>query len=314
MRPGYERGERQPVKMHADEMEIDAKVVRRLLAEQFPRWAGLPLHSVEPRGTDNALFRLGEEMVARLPRRDRTVAPLLKECRWLPQLAPSLPLPVPVPLAEGTPGEGHPLPWAVYRWIEGETAMPEHIGDRHAFAADLAGFIRALREIDASDGPAPGEHNFQRGAPLTALDTSMRQAIAALEGTIDTAAVTALWETALEAPPWDRPPVWVHGDLDARNLLVHGGRLTAVIDFGGLGVGDPACDMMAAWKLFASDARRTFLSALGIDDSTRLRARGWVVFQVCAALSFYTMETNPTLVLQARRWLEAVLGEADGME
>jgi aminoglycoside phosphotransferase (APT) family kinase protein len=297
--------------MHDDEIDIDGMLVRRLLAAQFPQWADLPLKPVRPLGTDNALYRLGDGMVVRLPRTERTAGTLEKERLWLPRLAPFLPLPVPFPLADGTPTEDYPLSWSVYRWLEGETAAPERITDAGLFAHDLAGFVGELQAIDAAGGPAPGEHNFFRGAPVSVLDTATRGAIDALHGEIDVKRATAVWEEALAAPRWDRPPVWVHGDLDSRNLLVRDGRLAAVIDFGGLGVGDPACDVMSVWKVVAPVDRDIFRRDLGVDDATWARARGWIVFQSCSALSYYTMENNRALVVEARRWLSAVLGSPE---
>jgi aminoglycoside phosphotransferase (APT) family kinase protein len=297
------------MRMHADEIEIDVPLVRHLLAEQFPYWADLPMEPVLPRGTDNALYRLGEQMVVRLPRLERVAATLEKEIAWLPRLAPLLPLAVPIPLAEGMPTEEYPCPWAIYTWLEGESAVAQNIADPTQFAADLAGFIVALLAIDPSGGPEPGEHNFFRGVPLAERDADTRASIVALADEIDVEAVTVAWEDALAAPLWEGAPVWIHGDLDARNLLVRGGRLSAVIDFGGLGVGDPACDVMVAWKVFSAEAREIFRAQLGVDEATWRRSRGWALSQALMALSYYTMETNPTLVLESRRWMAEILAD-----
>jgi aminoglycoside phosphotransferase (APT) family kinase protein len=282
--------------MHADEVVIDEALVRRLVAAQFPDWAGLPLEPVLPRGTDNALYRLGDDMVVRLPRRERTAETLAKERRWLPRLAPFLPVTVPAPIADGAPGDGFPFAWCVYSWLEGGKAPL-------ADAVDLAEFIAALQRIDPSGGPPPGEHNFFRGAPLATRDAATRVSIAALG--IDGAA----WESAIRAPEWDRAPVWIHGDLDARNLLVQEGRLSGVIDWGGLGVGDPACDVMVAWKVLSAGSRDAFCAALGVDDATWTRARGWAISTAVNALTYYTEETNAALVHEARRWLAEALDD-----
>jgi aminoglycoside phosphotransferase (APT) family kinase protein len=294
-------------KMHADEVDTDAALVGRLLAEQFPHWADLPIEPVRPFGTDNALYRLGDDMVVRLPRRERTSGTLEKERLWLPRLAPLLPLAVPVPLAEGLPAEGYPFPWSVYGWLTGENATIERITDRSQLATDLAQFVAALQRIDPTGGPAPGEHNFFRGVPLGMRDEGTRAAIASLSGRIDAGAVTVAWDEALQAPEWERPPVWIHGDLDARNLLVEEGRLSGVIDWGGLGVGDPACDVMIAWKVLSADTRDIFRTALSVDEATWARSRGWALSQALIALSYYTLETNPVLVREAHRWLGEVL-------
>jgi aminoglycoside phosphotransferase (APT) family kinase protein len=282
--------------MHADEVAIDEALVRRLVAAQFPDWAGLPLEPVLPRGTDNALYRLGDDMVVRLPRRERTAETLAKERRWLPRLAPLLPVAVPVPVADGTPGEGFSFAWCVYSWLEGETAPL-------ADAVDLAEFIAALQRIDPSGGPPPGEHNFFRGAPLATRDAATRASIAALG--ID----GAVWESAIRAPEWDRAPVWIHGDLDARNLLVHDGCLSGVVDWGGLGVGDPACDVMVAWKALSPEGREKFRAELEVDNATWTRARGWAISTAVNALTYYTEETNAALVREACRWLAEALDD-----
>jgi aminoglycoside phosphotransferase (APT) family kinase protein len=296
-------------KMHADEVDIDVPLVRRLIAAQFSAWADLPIEPVWPLGTDNALFRLGDELVARLPRRERTSGTLEKERLWLPRLAPLLPLAIPVPLAEGTAGDGYPFTWSVYRWLRGETATVGSIADPSQLAADLAQFVAALQRVDPAGAPAPGEHNFFRGEPLARRDEATRAAIAALDEEIDAQAVTAAWEEALRASGWERPPVWIHGDLDARNLLVERGRLSAVIDFGSLGVGDPACDVMVAWKVLPAYARDVFRTELSVDEATWARGRGWALSQALMALANYTLETNQVLVREARRWLVEVLAE-----
>jgi aminoglycoside phosphotransferase (APT) family kinase protein len=296
-------------KMHADELDIDGALVGRLIAAQFPEWADLPLVPVRPAGTDNALYRLGADMVVRLPRIPGSVARLEKEHRWLPRLAALLPLAVPVPLAKGQPAEGFPWEWSVYRWLEGETATRERIRDPGQAAKDLALFVSALQRVDPAEGPPPGEHNSFRGEPLAARDAATRFSIESLQSSIEVEAVTATWEAALEADEWHGAPVWIHGDLDLRNLLVERGRLSAVLDFGCLGVGDPACDVMVAWKVLPADARDVFGAELSVDDATWARARGWALSQALGVLSYYTLETNRVLVLEARRWLAEAVGD-----
>jgi aminoglycoside phosphotransferase (APT) family kinase protein len=296
-------------KMHADEVETDVSLVGRLLAAQFPQWARLPIRPVPCWGTDNALYRLGDDMVARLPRRERTVGTLEKERRWLRKLAPLLPLAVPVPLADGLPAEGYPFEWSVYRWLRGEDATVQRVPDPSRLATDLARFVAGLQQIDPTGGPSPGEHNFFRGERLAARDAPTRAAIVALRAAIDVGTVTAAWESALRSPEWDHPPVWIHGDLDSRNLLVEAGQLSGVIDWGCLGVGDPACDLMVAWKVLSADTRDIFRTALSVDESTWARARGWALSQALGALSYYTLETNPVLVLEAQRWMAEVLAD-----
>jgi aminoglycoside phosphotransferase (APT) family kinase protein len=223
-------------KMHPDEVNISIRLVRQLLAAQFPQWAGLPIEPVIPLGTDNAIYRLGTEMVVRLPRRERPSQTLEKERLWLPRLAPHLPFAIPIPRAHGTPAEGYPFPWSVYGWLKGGHATINSVTDLNQLATDLARFVTSLQRIDTTGGPSPGPHNFFRGAPLATRDEVPRAAIGSLGKTIDGDVVTAAWDAALRAPEWKGPPTWVHGDLDSRNLLVDRGRLCAVIDFGGSGL------------------------------------------------------------------------------
>jgi aminoglycoside phosphotransferase (APT) family kinase protein len=216
--------------MYVDEVDVDVSLVGRLLAAQFPQWADLPIEPVHSAGSDNALYRLGNVLVVRLPRIEGATGQVDKEQQWLPRLAPHLPLAIPVPRAVGTPGGGYPWQWSVYQWLEGSNATIERIADPDQAAHDLAHFIAVLQRIDPAGGPPPGQHNSFRGEPLAMRDAETRAAIAELSGMLDTDAVTAAWDTALQAPVWGGPPVWIHGDLSPLNLLVQQGRLSAVID------------------------------------------------------------------------------------
>jgi aminoglycoside phosphotransferase (APT) family kinase protein len=293
--------------MQPDEIHIDESLVRRLVAAQFPRWADLPIEPVPSAGTDNAIYRLGAEMAVRLPRIHWAVGLVDKEQQWLPKLAPHLPLAIPVPIARGNPAVGFPWPWSVCRWLEGENATVDRISDLREAATDLARFIAALQRIDPTGGPPAGPQNFFRGVPLADRDPDVRAAIAALGGTLDTDAVTAAWEAALQAPAWDGPPVWIHGDLMSGNLLVVRGRLSAVIDFGCLGVGDPAADLSVAWNLFSGESREAFRAALGVDDATWARGRGWALRSMGALIHY--KDTNPVLAGIARRAVDEVLAD-----
>ncbi|GAA3216050.1 aminoglycoside phosphotransferase family protein [Nonomuraea helvata] len=262
-----------------DDLLIDEALVRRLLEAQFPQWAHLPISPVPRSGMDNATFRLGDDMSVRLPRYRRWVGQVEREHRWLPRIAPHLPLPISEPLAKGEPGEGYPFPWSVYRWLAGETT--EELVDPVQAGKELAGFVRALQGIDATGGPGPSWSNAFRGVPMgderdsVAVEARVRPKIEALRGIVDTDAVTAVWEAALAAPAWDGPPVWIHGDLATGNLLTVEGRLSAVIDFGTLAVGDPAVDLLAAWKFLPPEARGVFRETLGVDEAAWARGRGW---------------------------------------
>ncbi len=295
-------------KMHAHEVDTDPALVSRLLASQFPQWAELPIEPVESSGTDNAIYRLGDDLAVRLPRVHGAAGQPAKEHEWLPRLAPLLPLPVPIPLAKGESGEGYPWSWTVVPWLEGETATLDRIADPREAARTLGEFVAALQRIDPPGGPAPGEHNSSRGVPLAERDHGTRAAIAALGDKIDADAATAAWDAALETPVWPGPPVWLHGDLQSGNLLAVDGRLSAVIDFGCLGVGDPACDVMPAWTYLSADTRDAFRAALPVDDSTWARGRGWALSMGLVALPYYEI-TNPVLADVARHAIREVLAD-----
>jgi aminoglycoside phosphotransferase (APT) family kinase protein len=296
--------------MHANEQPIDAALVRRLIAAQFPEWADLSTDAVASAGTDNALYRLGQEMVVRLPRIDWAIPQIEKEYLWLPQLAPHLPLAIPVPLAKGEPGEGYPWHWSINPWIEGENATLDRISDPAQFARDLADFITALHQIDTTGGPLAGTPNVSRGVPLAQRDRPTRSALDDLSGLdlIDVPAATTAWDAALAAPVWERPPVWIHGDLQSGNLLALDGRLTAVIDYGCLGVGDPAVDLLPAWNLFSADTREIFRDAVQVDDATWARGRGWALSVSLIALPYYHV-TNPTLAGISRYAIDQILAD-----
>jgi len=264
-------------------VEITSQLVSALLAAQFPQWARLPLIPVEPGGWDNRTFRLGDAMAVRLPSAECYAEQVEKEQRWLPWLAPQLPLAVPSPLAVGEPGAEYPWHWSIYRWIDGETVATSSNVDRALLASDLARFLVELQSLDATQGPVPGAHNFQRGGSLSIYDQQTRRAIAALGREIDAARATEIWDEAL-ATSWDRAPVWIHGDVAAGNLLLQDAKLHAVIDFGCCAVGDPACDLVAAWTIFDAGSADDFRKRLQLDDATWQRARGWALWKALITL------------------------------
>jgi aminoglycoside phosphotransferase (APT) family kinase protein len=257
---------------------ITPAVAAHLIATQFPQWAHLPIRTVDLDGWDNTTFRLGDALSVRLPSADRYVPQVEKEHRWLPRLAPELPRPIPEPVAKGAPGDGFPRPWSVYRWLAGEPAAADNVANIDLLAADLADFLAALYDIDPAGGPPPGEHSFFRGGSLAVYDSQTRKSISALAREINTPAATKVWEAALSAT-WRGPPVWVHGDIVASNLLVVDGRLSAVIDFGCSAVGDPACDLTMAWTFFLDRSREVFHERLQVDEGTWARARGWALWK-----------------------------------
>ncbi|MFI1735173.1 aminoglycoside phosphotransferase family protein [Streptomyces acidicola] len=278
-------------------------LVRRLVTAQFPQWAGLPVVRVGSAGTANAMYRLGEDMVVRLPLTAGAADDVEKEHRWLPRLAPRLPVAIPVPLGQGTPGEGLSWPWSVYRWLDGEPPAVGHLAESGALAGDLAEFVTALRDVDPADGPPS-----YRAERLATRDRVTRAALAELRGVVDTDAATGAWEAALGAPLWSGQPVWLHADLQPGNMLLAEGRLSAVIDFGCLGLGEPAVDLIAAWYVLPAAARAAFRAGLDADDATWARGRGWALSIALLELQAYR-DSNPVMAAHARRVIHEVLAD-----
>jgi aminoglycoside phosphotransferase (APT) family kinase protein len=296
-----------PETMHRDELGLDDGLVVQLIAEQFPEWAGLPLERIPSPGTDNVLYRLGPDKVVRLPRirdhgNDAEGRFFDRDVHWLPRLSPLLPVAVPVPLAKGVPADGYPAAWGVYSWLHGETPDVHALHDPEELARQVAELIRALWVVELPDPPLTA-----RGSSLARWDEPTRAALAELEQAIDTKAAMTAWEKALATPPWHGQPVWLHGDLMPANLIVQGSRLTGVIDWGLLGLGDPAVDLAVAWNLLPAGARELLREDLRVDDATWERGRGWALWTGICILPYYR-DTNPELVANAHFRIEQVLG------
>lgn len=287
---------------------IDTALVRRLVDTQFPQWSGLPLRRFDPAGSDHVIHRLGEELSVRLPRHDGAVGQAGKESEWLPRLAPHLPLAVSVPVAVGEPGLGYPWPWAVSRWLDGEVATVEALADSREAAVELAGFLTALQRFAPEEARAGGGRTDLAAPPLAARDRATRAAIRQVGDAFDAEAVTGLWEAALSAPGWDRPPVWSHGDLHTGNLLTDNGRLSAVIDFGELGAGDPARDLTIAFTLMSAGTRAVFRAELGVDDATWARGRGWALATALNAHVCYAAVNARVAAQTTRQITQALIG------
>lgn len=292
--------------MHKNEILASYETVKKLLAEQFPDWAEEKLELFTSSGTDNSMYRLGEDKVIRLPRIPSAALQLPKQARWLPQLAPQLPLGIPKVLALGEPNAAYPFQWLVSEWLEGNDAHQEAPQEMASAAKKLAAFISALQNCSSAGVPSPGKHNFSRGVALAKRDGMTRTCLEVLHEDIDVALAKELWQAALAAPIWTGAAVWIHGDLKADNLLVREGKLVAVLDFGGMAVGDPACDMLAAWHIFETEARQVFRASLEVDDATWLRGMGWALSVAAVALPYYR-DSNPTLAHISRFTLEQVL-------
>lgn len=292
-------GEREPV--------IDATLVRRLIDSQFPIWSDLPISPVRANGWNNRTFHLGDHLLVRLPRAERYAPQVEKELRWLPLLATRLPLPISTPVAMGAPGEDYPWTWSVYRWIDGDAADTAACVDGDSVGAELGSFLIALQQIDVRNGPPPGDHNFFRGGPLSTYDHQTRQAIALLDRPHDAARARAIWESALSSE-WAGAPVWLHGDVSPGNLVLRQGRLAAVIDFGNLAVGDPACDVAISWTFFDHSGRRAFRGALGADAGVWRRGRGWALWKALIVATGI-VEASAPAAKQAEQVLQIILAE-----
>jgi aminoglycoside phosphotransferase (APT) family kinase protein len=289
---------------------VGPALARRLVAAQFPQWAGLPVRPVATQGWDNFSFRLGDALKLRLPSAGRYAAQVGKERDWLPRLAPHLPVAIPEPVATGAPGEGYPWPWSVQRWLDGATLARDRLADEAGFAREVAGFLRALQAAPP-DGPPAGAHSFHRGGEFAIYDAETRASIAALGSAVEAGAATAVWD-APRAAAWHGPAVWVHGDVAVGNLLLRDGRLAAVIDWGTSAVGDPACALVLAWTFFTGPGRTAFREAVGADAPTWARARGWALWKALLVLA-----TGGTVAAAERppaSVVAAVLAEAGSIE
>jgi aminoglycoside phosphotransferase (APT) family kinase protein len=290
-----------------ERITVNAQQVRRLVEQQFPRLAELPVQPVDNGGWDNWTFHLGAGMVVRLPSAAEYALAVEKEHRWLPALARQLPLPIPVPLAKGEPSADYPFSWSIYQWLGGEVASADRIADPVRFAADLTGFLMALRTIDPADGPRPGRHNWFRGSTLRTYDAMAQDALAVLDGHVDVDLAREIWKSALDAR-WDGRESWFHGDVAEGNLLLNNGQLAAVIDFGTCGVGDPACDLAIAWTLLNAQGRQAFRERLSVDEAEWARGRGWALWKTLAACS-YTLDDDDEEATTARGTLGEIFSE-----
>jgi aminoglycoside phosphotransferase (APT) family kinase protein len=260
------------------EPDITLPLVRALIADQFPQWADLPVRPVATSGWDNRTFHLGDEMSVRLPSAAHYAAQVDKEQVWLPRLAPHLPLTIPVPIALGQPSRGYPYRWSIMRWLDGMSANDVEVPDKLPIAVQLASFLRALHAAPVQNGPQPGAHNFHRGGDLKIYQDDVARCLHTLKARIDTGQVKAIWDTAISTS-WRHAPVWLHGDVAPGNFLITDNKLSAVIDFGGCGIGDPACDLTIARTYFDGIAQAEFIRLMGYDADTWARAKGWAVWK-----------------------------------
>lgn len=261
--------------------KITVHLARKLIAKQFPSYAHLPITSVKKQGHDNRTYRLGDKMLIRMPTNADYALKVSKEQELLPKLAPYLSVNIPVPIKMGIPSKDYPYPFSIYKWLEGESINLLKLNDKEMqqLAFDLAKFLKELQSINNISGSIPGQHNWWRGDRLIVYDKNAREQIKKLIDIIDANKAISLWQRACNTE-WNRPPVWVHGDIAIGNILLKNGKLSAVIDFGGMALGDPACDLVIAWTFFIGKSRSIFIQEMALDEDTWLRARGWALWKV----------------------------------
>jgi aminoglycoside phosphotransferase (APT) family kinase protein len=284
--------------MHDDDISLPETFVRQLITDHTPQWADLPCERLSSSGTDNALYRLGNDLLLRLPRRRESVAATAKELDWLPHMQ-GLPLAVPNLRYRGTADLGQLVDFGIFDWLEGDLATPDRLTDPFQAAEDLAVFLQALHAKDTTGAPRSGPANHRRGVALNELSAVTLPAIDILKDEIDTEAAHALWKRA-SALPLPAKSVWLHGDLKADNLLARDGHLHAVLDWELAAVGDPAADYATAWVFIDPIAREHFRKALGLSDEDWLRAEGWALYGAVIALSYYRGGRNESLCRQCR--------------
>lgn len=286
------------------------ELARKLILEQFQEFAHLPISEVEKQGHDNRTYRLGNEMLIRMPTAAAYALKVPKEQELLPQLASNLTtVSIPVPIKMGVPSRDYPYPFSIYRWLPGTsinllTLSPE---ERVQLALDLVKFLKELQNIRDVDGPKPGQHNWWRGDHISVYDKGAREQIAELEDIIDADSALNFWQRAC-VTKWNKPPVWVHGDFAIGNMLVHKGKLSAIIDFGGIAVGDPACDLVIAWNYLGGKARDIFISQMTLDTDTWLRARAWALWKATFELCQLEDKAGSDAELQKRIIGEVING------
>lgn len=283
-------------------IQITTEIVKKLIEQQFPMWKDLEIKPVEKSGHDNRTFHLGNKMTVRLPSGKDYVPQVEKELKWLPKLQKGISLPITVPIAKGDASDIYPFPWSINCYIEGETANYETVADLKIFAKDLATFLKELQAIDTIDAPIAGAHNFYRGGALAIYNEETEMALENLRDVLPVDKLATIWQKALQSS-WQHHGVWIHGDVAPGNLLVNMGRLCGVIDFGIMGVGDPACDYAMAWTFFEQESREEFLK--DIDDGTKERARGWALWKALITYNDEKQEVRDN----ARMTIQTILEE-----
>lgn len=283
--------------------DIRINLAKKLITEQFPEYAQLFITSVESQGHDNRSFRLGNEMLIRIPTKSQYALKVAKEQDLLPKLAPHLSFEIPAPIKMGHPSQDYPYPFSIYKWLQGRSInlIDKKTIDLEKLAFNMAKFLKELQAIKDVAGPMPGQHNWWRGSHISVYDKDAREQIAALSEIIDSDKAMDLWIRALNTK-WKKDPVWIHGDFAIGNLLLKDGKLSAVIDFGGMGMGDPACDLVIAWTYLEGSSREIFIKEMNLDEDTWLRAKAWALWKA----SFVLCELENKNVTEAHEQLKII--------
>lgn len=280
---------------------LSSELARTLVIEQFPEYAHLPISDVEKQGHDNRTYRLGDDMLIRMPIAEAYALKVPKEQELLPKLAKHVSIGIPAPIKMGVPSISYPYPFSIYKWLLGKSInlLTLTTEEKQQLAFDLARFLKELQVTTDVPGPPPGQHNWWRGDHVSVYDKGAREQIAKLAGIIDSDKALDLWEKAC-ATKWDQPPVWIHGDFSIENMLMENATLSAVIDFGGTAVGDPACDLVIAWTYLSGKARDIFINGMDLDDNTWLRARAWTLWKATFELCQIEDKASPEAHKQKR--------------
>lgn len=282
-----------------EKITINKLLAHKLIAEQFPEYASLPITDIEKQGHDNRTYRLGDHMLIRMPTAANYALKVPKEQELLPDLAKALSISIPAPIKMGKASEDYPFPFSIYKWLPGKSINLMRLTDqdKEQLAFDLARFLKELQSINDVKGLEPGQHNWWRGDHVSVYDKGAREQIAELAEIIDARKALALWGQACTTR-WDKAPIWIHGDFAIGNILMDGGKLSAIIDFGGAAIGDPACDLVIAWTYLNGKAREIFISEMNMDDATLLRARAWALWKATYELTQVVDKSSATALLQ----------------
>lgn len=290
---------------------ISLEIVKNLIKSQFPQFKKLQIKEVDVQGHDNRTFHLGDELLIRLPSAECYSDKVEIEQKWLPILAKNLSFQIPSSIAMGKPSRDYPFNWSIYKFIEGQSANTLNLNklDLNFIALQLTQFLKELHKVDIAGAPIPGVHNFYRGANLKIYDKETRSAILNLKKLINADAALKLWEKALISK-WEKSPVWIHGDLAPGNIIIKNNKLIGVIDFGGMAVGDPACDLVIAWTFLKDESRKIFKTNLALDSNTWMRAQGWALWKALISLDKIENKTSNEALAQ-KEIIENIIKDYD---